>query len=207
MMNRIQWAPRVSPQKVLRLYQTDARGILDEELIDDVGYGLLARCESIRTVSDAYRGRIECPQCSALVVEEKGQWARWDKQHLLRCRECDWQMLWGEYHKTFQGRQLRGHNFEPEFKHFLQHFPRARTPAEKMIIIDRLIHAVHTGTAKPAAVNLLSGKARKLTLFLDNLAYGDGSTSGVKQTKAEWNRKLRASRYFKNLIEDDNESD
>lgn len=201
MMNRIQWAPRVTCQKVLRLYQKDAQGIRDEELIDDVGYGLLARCESIRIVSDAYRGRIECPQCSALVTED-GQGPSRDKQHLFHCRECGWQMLWGEYHKTFQGQQLRGQNFEPELKYFLKHFSKARTPAEKMLLIDRLIHAVHKGTAKPAAVNLLSGTAGQLAVFLDDLAYGEGSTAGVEQTKAEWDNKLRTSRYWGKKLEE-----
>ena len=200
MTNRIQWAPRVSQQKVLQLYQTDARGIRDEELIDDVGYGLLARCESIRIVSDAYRGRIECPQCATLVLEDFQGPSR-DKQHLLHCRKCDWQMLWGEYLKTFQGKQLRGQNFEPELKYFLEHFPKARTSAQKMLLIDRLIHAVHKGTAKPAAVNLLSGKAGQLALFLDKLAYGEGSTSGVKQTKAEWDNKLQTSRHWGKVLE------
>ena len=88
-------------------------------------------------------------------------------------------------------------------KHFLLHFPKARTPAEKMLLIDRLIHAVHTGTAKPAAVNLLSGKAEQLVLFLDELAYGEGNTSGVKQAKAEWRSKLAASRYWGNSLKDD----
>ena len=32
------WAPRVPQDKVRRLYETDARGIYDDELIDDVGY-------------------------------------------------------------------------------------------------------------------------------------------------------------------------
>jgi len=36
--SKIDWAPRVKPQTLRRLYQTDARGILDEELIDEVGY-------------------------------------------------------------------------------------------------------------------------------------------------------------------------
>ncbi len=198
----IQWEPRVPLQKVLRLYQADAQGIRDEDLIDDVGFGLLARCESIRIVSDAYRGRIECPQCSAIIVEE-AEWPSRNNQQPLHCLACGWHMLWGEYHKTFKGKQLRGHNFEPELKYFLLHFPKARTPAEKMLLIDRLIHAVHTGTAKPAAVNLLSGKAGDLVLFLDELAYGEGNTSGVKQTKAEWKSKLTASHYWGNSLKDD----
>ena len=33
-------------QDIRRLYETDARGIYDEDLINEVGHGLLARCES-----------------------------------------------------------------------------------------------------------------------------------------------------------------
>ena len=193
-MNIIQWEPRVRCHKVLRLYQKDAQGIRDEALIDDVGYGLLARCESIRLVTDAYRGLIRCPLCSALVLED-GQGPARDKQQLLHCRACDWQMLWGDYFRTFQGKQLRGKNFEPDLDHFIEHFPKARTPSQKMLLIDRLIHAVHKATGKPAAVNLLAGTASKLSLFLDDLAYGAGSTSGVRETKAEWDDRLRTSRW------------
>ena len=31
-------------KKIRQFYETDAKGIYDEDLIDDVGYGLLARC-------------------------------------------------------------------------------------------------------------------------------------------------------------------
>lgn len=190
----VQWAPRVPPRKILRLYETDARGIIDEELIDEVGYGLLARCESIRIVSDAYRGRITCPRCFTLVRDEGKRPTK--DQRLVQCPECDWQMNWGAYRKTFQEKQLRGHNFEPELDYCLKHFPKARTPIEKMRSIDRLIHAVHKGTAKPAATNLISGKAGQLTGFLDRLAYGEESTPGVQQTKAAWDDRLRASGYW-----------
>lgn len=199
--NEIRWAPRVLRQEVLRLYQMDAKGIRDEELVDEVGFGLLARCESIRIVSDAYRGRIECPRCTELLVND-GKGPSRSKQYPLLCAKCGWQMLWGEYHKSFQGQQLRGQNFEPELNHFLQHFPKARTPSDKMVLIDRLIHAVHKGTAKPAAVNLLSGSAGQLAVFLDGLAYGEGSTSGVKQTKAEWDARIRSSRYWGKKLEE-----
>lgn len=195
-MSGIQWAPRVAPKKVLQLYQTDARGIRDEELIDDVGYGLLARCESIRIVSEAYGGKVECPQCASLIVDD-GKGHR-DKEYLLACKECGWEMRWGAFFKTYQGKQLRGQNFEPEFRHFLEHFPRASAPAEKMRLIDRLIHAVHKGTAKPAATNLLSGKAGQLGRFLNELAYGEGTTEGLRKTKADWDDKLDGSGYWRN---------
>src|SRR5438309_1523131 len=31
----VRWAPRVNPHKIRRLYETDARGIVDDELIED----------------------------------------------------------------------------------------------------------------------------------------------------------------------------
>lgn len=196
MANEIQWEPRVPQQKILQLYQTDAQGIHDEALIDDVGYALLARCESMRIVSDAYRGRIACPHCATLIIEDNQGPSKRNKQQVLDCPACDWKTTWGDYHKTFQGKQLRGQNFEPELDHYLQHFPNAKTPAQKMLLIDRLIHAVHKGTAKPAATNLLSGSAGQLTQFLDKLAYGEHSTSGLKQTKSEWDKKLRSSKHW-----------
>ncbi len=45
------WAGRVSRAQILQLYATDAKGIVDEELIDEVGYALLTRCESITAVT------------------------------------------------------------------------------------------------------------------------------------------------------------
>jgi len=38
---------RVPRHKIRRLYESDARGMLDEELLDDVGYGIYARCQDI----------------------------------------------------------------------------------------------------------------------------------------------------------------
>jgi len=55
----IQWAKKVSPNKIRRLYNLDAQGIMDEELIDDVAYTFYARCESILTVTEASRGRVK----------------------------------------------------------------------------------------------------------------------------------------------------
>jgi hypothetical protein len=34
------WARRVEQEKIRRLYETDARGIVDDELIDEVGYAM-----------------------------------------------------------------------------------------------------------------------------------------------------------------------
>src|SRR5258708_28782977 len=56
-LNRRLWAPKVRPEKIWQLYQNDARGLVDETLVDDVGLALYLRCESVLLVS---AGRIKC---------------------------------------------------------------------------------------------------------------------------------------------------
>jgi hypothetical protein len=63
----VRWAPRVASAKIHKLYQTDALGIVDEELIDLVGVALFARCQSILTVTEAAAGRVACPRCGVIV--------------------------------------------------------------------------------------------------------------------------------------------
>ena len=39
-----EWSPRVPRYKIRRLYQSDTQGIQDNDLADQVGFALLARC-------------------------------------------------------------------------------------------------------------------------------------------------------------------
>jgi hypothetical protein len=50
------WAPRLSKLQIQRLYQSVGRDLLDEELVDDVGFSLYSRCISMLQVSEAIRG-------------------------------------------------------------------------------------------------------------------------------------------------------
>lgn len=50
------WAPRVPKALIARLYETSARNLLDDELVDEVGYALLVRCESMLDVGLKYQG-------------------------------------------------------------------------------------------------------------------------------------------------------
>ncbi len=62
MTEKLHWAPKVSRSKVWQLYQSDARGALDEDLLAEVGFSLKQRCESILLAS---RRQVECPRCWA----------------------------------------------------------------------------------------------------------------------------------------------
>ena len=43
----IRWAAKVSRAKIRQVYHKDALGLVDEELIEEVGFALLQRCENI----------------------------------------------------------------------------------------------------------------------------------------------------------------
>lgn len=144
----VRWAPRVPLHKIRRLYETDALGLVDEEQIDDVGYALLARCQSVLEATEAHHhGRLRCPRCRA-AIQRRGRPDRpQDDAEEVRCGTCGWATTARAYRATYRGKQLLGENALPAFDTFLRDFQRATSPQEKMLAIDRLIHAVHGGLA------------------------------------------------------------
>ena len=193
----LKWARRVPQHVIKRLYTLDAKGIVDEELIDEVGYAMYARCESIRIATEAQGGRVTCPRCRA-VIERALQRDGASKEQLLEC-ECGWKATWGDYLRSYQRKQLSGGAAYPSFLEFLDVWPKRRTPRDKLLAIDTLVHACHVAAhmpwARPAATNLIEGTASELAVFLDELAYGPNSTPGIGETRAAWQR-LRAERFF-----------
>jgi hypothetical protein len=185
------WEPRVAPEKIRRLYETDAQGMLDEELLDDVAFALYARCDSTLTVTEAVRGRVKCPHCSQICERIKAQTGS-SREDVLRCGHCSWELTWGIYHDSFQGQQLIGRGAVDAFRAYMEQFPSVRSPQEKMLLIDRLIHAMHKELANtpqwPAAFNLIEGSVNAAVSLLEGLAYGPGSTPGTQEVKAHYNR-------------------
>jgi len=189
------WAPCVPQRLIRRLYETDAMGIYDDDLINEVGYGLLARCESFITANRARAGELPCPQCGHTVRHRAG------RQEILHC-PCGWELPWSDYFKAIQHKQLSG--AEPvlaQFQEFVKKFPAARTPREKVLLIDRLIHGFHwyyktQSPTRPVAVNLIEGRLGEVVAFLDTLTYGEQSTPGTSETLAEWNRNIEANREW-----------
>jgi hypothetical protein len=185
------WAPRVTKREIRRLYETDAQGIYNLDLIHEVGYGLLARCESFIAANRARDGELPCPECGQTVQREE----------TLRC-PCGWTLPWADYFKTIQHKQLSG--AEPvlaQFRDFVEAFPSARTPQEKMRLIDRLIHGFHwyaktNGPTRPVAINLIKGHMRDVVAFLDRLSYGETSTPGTRETLAEWGRNIQVNQEW-----------
>jgi hypothetical protein len=186
---KFRWAPKVRPDKVWRLYQADARGIVDEALIDDVGVTLLLRCRSILM---ATAGEAECPHCGR-TIPFAGMHTLPDVPVL--CPGCGWETTYRRFHASWRHRELYGGNAVAAFRRFVEHYPHAAAPRQRMLLIDRLIHAFHVtlkgSVNRAAVVNLIEGSTAQVLDLLERLAYGDGSTPGLGDTKAAW-RAVRA---------------
>ncbi len=189
-----QWAPRVRQDRIRRLYEQDARGIADEDLINNVGYALLSWCQSFLAATAAVQGQALCPVCERTVLHTGL------REALLECT-CGWSLTWKDYFATIQHKQLSG--AEPVvqlFQHFVTGFSAARSPREKLILIDQLLHGFHWyhhhGYTQPVAVNLIEGKLADVIAFLDRLTYGTASTIGIHQTFTEWMEKRQNARQW-----------
>src|SRR3954471_24943482 len=128
----VRWAPRLRPEKLRRLCELEARGLLDEELLDEVVFALYSRCESVLIVTESIWGKTRCPRCAFGITPSEDGW--------LRCPECSWAATRADYHKSWEPQQLNGTNALGAFQEFVRRFPVARTPQEKMLLIDTLVH-------------------------------------------------------------------
>jgi hypothetical protein len=198
----LRWAPRVPPHKVRRLYETDALGIVDGEQIDAVGYALLARCESILAVTEAHdAGRLRCPRCRTPIQRRGTALNPEDDAEVIRCGACGWATTGRALRLSYRGKQLYGPKALPDFRAYVAAFPRAATPRQRMLAIDRLIHAVHGDLARgdvgrPVGVSVLAGNREEIVRLLDGLAVGGASTPGLQEGRAAWEAtKTEAARY------------
>lgn len=198
------WAPKVPQAKIRRLYTTDAQGIIDEELIDEVGWALWERCDSILTVTAAHNGQVCCPACSTLIERQQP----WSADERVSCEACGWQIAWATYHQTYRGKQLFGANAVEVFVEFHQAWRQAQPAKAKMLLIDQLIHAFHAGLAdvgRPAAANLIEGSLAEVIQFLDTLTNSGTSAAGMADSRQEWKRMLAAASWSQLFIHTDDD--
>ena len=163
---KIRWGPRLRPQLLRRLCQSDAQGLADIELCDRVGTTLYVRC---RTFALVHQKQVECPECRTVFgVSPQGK-------SLCPQENCDWHTTHAVYaqsiknHYAFPGRAMDA------FRSFYRCYPHARTYKQKILLIDQLIHSFHvnetTGIpAKSVASKLLEGNKHAVVQFLDNLS-------------------------------------
>jgi hypothetical protein len=191
----------VTKSAIRRLYESDAAGVRDDELLDEVGISLLLRCRDILAIEQARHGVVTCPRCQSRGNESLIRRVSGPRDELLRCPSCAWQMTWTEYRRTFQRRQLHSGGAGKAFRAFAAGYPQARTAAEKMLLIDRLIHEFHYSLrgepghpTRAACVNLIQGRLTDVVAFLDELTYGNNAVPQIAQTRDTWRANVDAMR-------------
>jgi hypothetical protein len=184
------WAHRVGKSQIARLYRSCGEGLLDKELIDDVGFALYARCISMLQVTEAVHGRPPCPICGSSAQVRKGPTA------FAECPSCGWACPWKLYVKTYQRKGLFAGGMESFVREFVDKFSSARSHRQRLVLIDTLIHRFHWesgdhAAGRPGASSLIEGKMKDIMPFLDRLSYGDDIPPEVARNREEWRRKWR----------------
>ena len=173
------WASKVSPQKIKRLYNQDAKGIRDDELVDDIGTSLYARVDSMIMVTSSNLGKAICIECRTEIPHN------YQRDYLLECLKCGWSMLFGEFNDSYKGQTLHGYGAIEELKEFAKKYPLAKTYVEKMLLIDGLIHTFHGNLnarpSRPTATNVIEGSNADVANLIFTLAYGEGSTVAAEE--------------------------
>jgi hypothetical protein len=196
--SEIEWSPRVSLARIRALYVNEARGTCDDELIEEVGFGLLARCQSILEYTEACEeGRVRCKRCAKQGQTTIIQRNMTKPSALLRCPTCGWQVRWRVYKAESEdadGQLCAGHA-GAAFARYVAVYPQCRTREEKILAIDRLIHEFHwmlihedqpARAAKPAGVNLLRGNIPQVLNLLNELTYGENTPAELFEGKEWW---------------------
>jgi hypothetical protein len=105
-----------------------------------------------------------------------------NKNNVLECHECGWRVTCGDFYKSFTGKSMLPGSALHLFETYLERFPRAKNPKEKMLLIDWLIHQFHVmqGVARmPVGKNVIQGTADQVRDLIESLAYGTGSTQNL----------------------------
>ena len=191
----MKWSKKVPQALISRLYNHSVTCIPDDELADEVGWALYARCESIISATYGFEKKVLiCPDlCGADVPLIN---------NIFSC-PCGFYATWEDFKKSFKGKQLYAANALPVFIAYRKDFPKAKTYGEKLICIDVLIHSFHIKNShhkdldsydienddvvlnRPAGANLIEGSLKEVILFLDKLSAVPDSNE-----KERWQRAI-----------------
>lgn len=186
---KIRWASRLPPRLLERLYESDAKGFRDEELCDDVGMRLYARCRTYVLVGAR---EVECPGCGEVfAVARRGE-------STCPAGGCGWSATAGDYAQSLANYYAHTGRAIDAFRDFHRRYPGARSYRDKILLIDTLIHSFHideaTDTAtKSVASKLLEGNKKEVVKFLDRLSAVDPAS---KERWREAARHTVDARFF-----------
>jgi len=178
MNEKIKWSSRINPVLIERLYQSDALGMQDNELCDDVAYRLYLRCQAILMVA---KDEVACPKCETVFTIDTSS-----TEAITPCpARCGWTTTMLAYRQSWSKKRIWAANALPAFEEFNARYSPTLEYKTKMLLIDKLIHSFHWSLkenlpARTAANNLIEGSHDQVVTFLDNLS------SFSPETKSAW---------------------
>jgi len=93
-----------------RLYESQAQDLLDEDLLEEVGWTLFLRCKDILIVGEAKKGRVACPRCArrgiSTIISRGLKTTRAPDDQLITCFACGWPITWRDYASSHDRKQL-----------------------------------------------------------------------------------------------------
>jgi len=199
---KIRWASRVNPSLIVRLYKSDAEGLQDEELADELGCAIIARIEDIFAATASYHGgngKLKCPACGKIILLDLPE--KHDTHEIFLECKCGYKTTLYEYRKSCQDKKLHGGGAIPALEKFVSQYTAAKDYSSKMLAIDTLIHTFHWELhgaeifSRTVAHNIIySRRDRDLIDLLNNLAYSDSGTTGLLPNKERFLTNLHKSR-------------
>ena len=149
----------------MQLYRRDALGIQDDELLENLGRRFYARCLDVLMVTDS---QVVCVECG---TRFEVLWIAQPPERIFSCPTCGWSLSAGDYHASFEHQDLLGGNARAAFERFVEDYPRAQGYGQRMLIVDRLVHALHV-SGNTVLRNLVEGRPAQVLAALDALAAG-----------------------------------
>jgi hypothetical protein len=187
---KIVWSERVEKRLLKRLYESDAEGLVDERLLDEVGYALYARCADILYLADFKRRDFRCPRCE--MPDESGP-QMVDAGESCVCPDCGFSISRDAMRRSFIRKQLNPGGAVPAFEKYVRDWRRASTAQQRMLAIDAVIHSFHYSLkdmpgmpTRAAGVNLIEGKLGDVVDFLDRLSANDDFQTELSRCRALW---------------------
>lgn len=164
--NKFHWPAKLNLTVLRQLYLSDAKGICNEELADEVGLTLFLRCKYGKSDMDLMNQyAIRCHNCGEII---------YGATDFRECK-CGQQYSYKEYRRNYRRNNMPTGAAAKVFNQYIIDWPNAKTYQDKIILIDRLLHEFHlslvSGTVnRPVAMNFIDGSRQKVQDIITELS-------------------------------------
>lgn len=147
---------------------SDAKGIQDMFLVEEIGLTLYLRCKYGKEDMERMgKYIIRCHNCDRELMGDSD----------FRQCGCGYQYSYREYRRNYRKNNMPTGAATKVFEMFMTKWTIAKGYSEKMILIDTLLHEFHLSLIsgamnRPVAMNFIDGTRQKVERVIGMLYYG-----------------------------------